>query len=853
MFKKGENSVDQSAKVSGIGLQQVQKGNTAVSTALAAMKLGDAVMESKPLNALVDEVKSWGSGSDVEHPGKAISDSRAGKPPTVKPAIGPTPAPSAGPAPTLRGQAAGVASGIAGATPPPAKAGGHDFSTVEGWRSAGASLNANKKKRSEAANALARGEKGAAVDRMRAARRDFVAEDVAANQRDNAFKDTGMVPGGDGATYGDLRKLVKQTFDRHGGGAMDELPLVMRQYGLASAEQEWAQEALREMMAAATPSDPLGIKPDAVRDTKPVLDAFGRWHGETYGDLRKLLKTLHDKHGGDAMYKLQRGSDGLPWARAWGGVGGTMGAAEQKWAQAELRKMWADDPSTDNSRNPHMASYVDALAGRVDDWLGGLFESGTLTKPESGEFVQSFEEPVQMAAAAEAMAAEIVGSTPERADVSAPAGSSASAFSTTPSEMTKRVADSSHRGVDRQFTERAMEASSAAGDPVRLQPMDFAETVLRAAQKIADERRKPFPTPVELQSMSVSGLIAQAEVRELTNAQFQELDYYVGEAAVSNGLMNLGGQRYIREARKRLAKAYAKGSAGERSASNPTQIAKDLMTIHMKGARMRNYNASADSKTVSSHWDAQMGKAKTANLWANLMTDKDFQKHLTKKSIVSSGSTPIEWAVDDYHYGRSIDSPKNMKILQELDGLIAKGTRRQKNAAQATKTSILKTVGTKIDADNLVGRVEYWEDQSELIDAKITKLEAEEEKARKGKAPKNPKRLKVIRAISFLKGRIQDANGRMKLIKQSGRTRSAAKTIDDELKGYRRKILKEEKKLDELPPEAGNKPAERPKSKRTNVWIDPETGKKGSERAFLAAVSRDEIPEADIDRFSRGY
>ena len=405
--------------------------------------------------------------------------------------------------------------------------------------------------------------------------------------------------------------------------------------------------------------------------------------------------------------------------------------------------------------------------------------------------------------------------------------------------MTKRVADSSHRGVDRQFTERAMEASSAAGDPVRLQPMDFAETVLRAAQKIADERRKPFPTPVELQSMSVSGLIAQAEVRELTNAQFQELDYYVGEAAVSNGLMNLGGQRYIREARKRLAKAYAKGSAGERSASNPTQIAKDLMTIHMKGARMRNYNASADSKTVSSHWDAQMGKAKTANLWANLMTDKDFQKHLTKKSIVSSGSTPIEWAVDDYHYGRSIDSPKNMKILQELDGLIAKGTRRQKNAAQATKTSILKTVGTKIDADNLVGRVEYWEDQSELIDAKITKLEAEEEKARKGKAPKNPKRLKVIRAISFLKGRIQDANGRMKLIKQSGRTRSAAKTIDDELKGYRRKILKEEKKLDELPPEAGNKPAERPKSKRTNVWIDPETGKKGSERAFLAAVSRD--------------
>ena len=59
MFKKGENSVAQSAKVSTIGLQQAQKGHTAVSTALAAMKLGDAVMESKVLDFGAKEIKSW--------------------------------------------------------------------------------------------------------------------------------------------------------------------------------------------------------------------------------------------------------------------------------------------------------------------------------------------------------------------------------------------------------------------------------------------------------------------------------------------------------------------------------------------------------------------------------------------------------------------------------------------------------------------------------------------------------------------------------------------------------------------------------------------------------------------------
>ena len=146
MFKKGENSVAQSAKVSTIGLQQAQKGHTAVSTALAAMKFGDAVMESKPLNALVDEVKSWGH-PDLGERGKGLLAAmpKAGDPAQAK--AGDPAATTSTPATTseLRGAAAREASGLPPAQPDRsfmelAADAGNDLSSVAGIQAAGSRL-----------------------------------------------------------------------------------------------------------------------------------------------------------------------------------------------------------------------------------------------------------------------------------------------------------------------------------------------------------------------------------------------------------------------------------------------------------------------------------------------------------------------------------------------------------------------------------------------------------------------------------------------------------------------------------------------------------------------------------------
>jgi len=58
-FRETKDPVEQSMRLSQIDLMQKQKGATAVNTALTAMKLGDAVMESKVLDAGAREVKSW--------------------------------------------------------------------------------------------------------------------------------------------------------------------------------------------------------------------------------------------------------------------------------------------------------------------------------------------------------------------------------------------------------------------------------------------------------------------------------------------------------------------------------------------------------------------------------------------------------------------------------------------------------------------------------------------------------------------------------------------------------------------------------------------------------------------------
>jgi hypothetical protein len=79
IYGKGESGIDQQLKIAQGDLMQSKKGLNAVQTALMAAKAGDAIVESKPLNMFVDEVKlrggqlaDWMSGKEQpEHTGKA--------------------------------------------------------------------------------------------------------------------------------------------------------------------------------------------------------------------------------------------------------------------------------------------------------------------------------------------------------------------------------------------------------------------------------------------------------------------------------------------------------------------------------------------------------------------------------------------------------------------------------------------------------------------------------------------------------------------------------------------------------------------------------------------------------------
>ena len=129
MFREAKDPVEQSMKLSQIDLMQKQKGATAVNTALTAMKLGDAVMESKPINALAREVGSWfGDEGSTDRGKKLFEEYGSAKPKTVTP-----------PAADLRSQAA--ASVPLGQV---AKQGmqeqGFDLSSVDGVRAAGKEL-----------------------------------------------------------------------------------------------------------------------------------------------------------------------------------------------------------------------------------------------------------------------------------------------------------------------------------------------------------------------------------------------------------------------------------------------------------------------------------------------------------------------------------------------------------------------------------------------------------------------------------------------------------------------------------------------------------------------------------------
>jgi hypothetical protein len=146
-FREAKDPVEQSMKIGQIDLMQKQKGATAVNTALTAMKLGDAVMESKPINAMAREVGSWFGDEGSTDRGEKLFD-EYGKDKKTQTTTPPKPDPDKKKQEAVRAATLGEVAQQGMAEQ------GFNLSSVQGVRDAGAALN----KREEARQIIAKRE-----------------------------------------------------------------------------------------------------------------------------------------------------------------------------------------------------------------------------------------------------------------------------------------------------------------------------------------------------------------------------------------------------------------------------------------------------------------------------------------------------------------------------------------------------------------------------------------------------------------------------------------------------------------------------------------------------------------------
>jgi hypothetical protein len=730
MFREGVDPVERSMKVSQVELMQKQKGATAVNTALNALKLGDAVMESKPINALADEVGSW-FRPDVEMPGKAISEARAaGKPLPIKPTVADyDDEPTTMARPDRKTAAKALVDPRVGK---PARVGAAGMMARH--------MGAQKDFQQELRDVGAGGKSLYRHDR-------FAPEPETGKvnffPQKRLERDVGVVH-----SMADLDKVAKQLFNAELG--VEDIQ------ALGYNEEEFAY----------------------------IQQRLGRARADMAANTAKTLARL----GADAAEAAE--------------------AAEMVSAVPDEQK-----------------AQVQGQIVAAQIMGEPLAEGVTLPPPTpaKGTLGSALSEPDEMR------------------------------------RVTSRQRDA--RDVANRFADRAYEMASAEGSPVPRRPSSKEEAILATAQKMAKQNMEPFPSVARLKAMPVAGLIAQAEVRGLTQAQLAELDYFVTLAARPDGIRDLAGKKYVEKARKMLYEAYTRGSKRTEAMTNPMAIAKKLMELHLKGAKVRDLSSRVDARDIRAFWDGAEAKATTARTYADLLSRPGYRKFMTKRNVARTGQmVPMADAIlDNWNFQVPINDNKvpytkngdvNDKMLNELLKLQRTGTQRQRNAAKATLREIRETYKILDASNRTTALLDKYETDGQLAQARIDELDAKAEKARRTSPKKSREMRKDKARLEDLQRQLEIQESMLGKLKPGNRDRDAALAREKKMKQIAADMLElRTKDYDDEPEETAPRRASSTRNKKAtnNIRINPATGKEWTLDQFLAAS----LTESQFDKIQQ--
>ena len=719
IYGKGESGLDQQLKIAQGDLMQSKKGLNAVQTALLAAKAGDAIVESKPVNMFVDEVKlrggqlaDWMSGKEQpEHTGKAalerMKDPKASpgtigggatKQEAVREYTG-----------ALEAKEQMMAGARAGRVAEPEKTMPEKALAALGWmREEGARLNRDADAagtRARTPAQVARDEEAVYTGKLASKTdprglSDFAREALLANADADAvsvLKSTGV----------SLEELIRRA---------DEPPVSAEDYPGAAAV-----DLLESIVPGVRRRMDMGAS---------AKDAVGRIAAQRY----------EDREGGRVgRMRAEQLDVALP----------THLRGEEYIAEVNRR----DREARASLSIPHRPNEM--LLGAVDDMgqLGGYVVENLRKGFTSllGDEVLAADAIKVIEQTGAAPTAEVLGTVmanktlpplgaapPSPADVmrSDAPGSAKSQVTFDTNVPTDRGIDDI-RGVVGGMVGRADRV--VQGQRIALPKSAETRTaeVLTIADRLQQQEYMQFPSRDQLEQYTVNQLIGIASSTPLSNEEFAILDYLVSDKAKSEGLSNLFGAKYITEARDLLGKART-GFLSERRESKRLEMARALAKIEKDLGKANRDSTAAQTDWIDTTVKAELTQAKSANEWLEYMANPTNKRSLMRIRL-SGGNHPVMAA--GLLAGFRYDMPSNSMELAPAIGKLQPAQAKSNGQIKAELTQMAALGGKRgqaaANALNAMAK-QYVQQQGalttaksiELSNSKITKIKTEIKAAR---------------------------------------------------------------------------------------------------------------------------
>ena len=686
IYGKGESGLDQQLKIAQGDLMQSKKGLNAVQTALMAAKAGDAIVESKPLNMFVDEVKlrggqlaDWMSGEEQpEHTGKAALDRM--KDPKASPG-------------TVGGGATKQEAVRSYTGAMEAK----EQMMAEARRQRPPEPEKTMTQKALAALGYAKKE-GARINQERTAAgtREQTPAQVARDERAAYF--TGLVTtpdtGFEGAYLSD-----------YAGEAV-----------IANADPD----ALAVMRS-------LGITlPQLIERVDQPLEKYGSSEGSI-----DLLESIVP----GVRRRMEMGASAKE----------AVGHLSAQRYQARAQK---DGAHHRNEMLLGSADDMKQLGGYVVENLKKGFMSLLGDEVLAGDAVRVIEQ-TGVAPTAEQLGRVRANQVLPPLDGPAPAPEAIlrdGAASGSRSQVTFDTNVPTDRGVGDTGAVLGDMVGRAdrvvQGQKIKLPKSAETRTaeVLSIADRLQQQEYMQFPSPDQLEQYTVNQLIGIASSTPLSNEEFAILDYLVSDKAKSKGLSNLFGAKYITEARDLLGKART-GFLSERRESKRLEMARALAKIEKDlGAATRD-STGAQTDWIDATVGAELTQAKSANEWLKYMANSKNKRSLMNIRL-NGGSNPAvaKGLLAGFRYDMPSNSMKlapavfdglgneiepaqtrtNGQIMQEMTSLAA-GTGARAKAAANAMNAVAKQFTQQADAASTAKLVELNDQRLQKIRGDIAR------------------------------------------------------------------------------------------------------------------------------------